>query len=274
MIAQPPTPPIRLIASDLDGTFLGRDGRPSPANRDAVFQAAAVGVPTVFATGRPSRWLDQPLASVRDANPLVITSNGGAVADLHRGETLRAYPLDPATATAVVADIRTALPGASFAVEYTNEWGREERYFLDADFKEAGTITDAPALLARGDVIKLLVRADLPTTDLMARVSPVVGGRLNVTFSIVSQSGFLEMSRPGVSKASTLLVLLDEFGIDPADVAAFGDMPNDLPLLDLVGHPFVMDNAHPSVKARGYPVCGHHDESAFAVTVRGLLGLS
>ena len=47
----------RLIATDLDGTFLDPNGEVSPVNASAVLRAAELGVPFVVATGRPSRWL-------------------------------------------------------------------------------------------------------------------------------------------------------------------------------------------------------------------------
>lgn len=257
----------------MDGTFLGADGIPSQANCDAVLAAADLGVPTIFATGRPARWL-QPLDLVRAAYPAAITSNGAMVIDLARDEILHVFPLDTAVTADVIHDVRSALPEARFAVEYVMGWGREQGYpphwHQDADI----ILPEAEDLLSHGTVVKLLIRCELPTSELMARVAPAISDRLTVTFSVDSDFGFLEVSPPGITKASTLSVVLGEMGISPADTAGFGDMPNDLAMLDLVGHPFVMDNAHPMLKQRGYPVCGHHADSAFATTVADLLGLS
>ena len=57
------------------------------------------------------------------------------------------------------------------------------------------------------------------------------------------------MSAPGVSKASALAELCDEHGIGAADVVAFGDMPNDLPMLTWAGRSYAVANAHPEVLA-------------------------
>jgi len=265
--------PVRLIVTDLDGTFLGSDGMPSQANCDAVFEAASVGVPTIFATGRPARWL-QVLDRIQDAHPLVIASNGALVVDLVQRTVIDTFPLDIPTTTDVITDVQTALPGAAFAVEYVHGWGRDQLFPIAPDKVEAEVIVHQPQdLLVRDEPIKLLIRSGMPTLDLMAQVAPIVEGRLNLTFSVVQSSGFVELSRPDVSKGSTLATLLDQWAIPPQDVAAFGDMPNDLDMLDLVGHPFVMGNGHEVLKQRGFPVCGHHDESAFATTVTELLGL-
>lgn len=280
MTTSPPFPaPIRLIATDLDGTFLDADAKPSQANCDVVYQAARVGVPVVFATGRPSRWLNT-LDPLRPAHPLAITSNGAAIVRLGDPEPLKTFPLDVPTTAAVIADVRHAVPEAAFAVEYIHGWGRDSHYQLPpeadkVDPTEADFITDdTDDLLAWQPPIKLLIRNGRGTLELMAAVAPVVGDRLNTTFSVVSAAGFLELSRLDVSKASTLAIVLDDLGIAPAAVAAFGDMPNDLPMLEMAGYPFIMDNAHDSLKQMGFPTCGHHDDSAFATTVRRLLGLS
>jgi hypothetical protein len=51
---------------------------------------------------------------------------------------------------------------------------------------------------------------------------------------------------PGVSKGHALQLVLDELAIDTADCLAFGDGQNDIELLQTVGHPRVMANAHPA----------------------------
>jgi len=272
MNEQVPTNKIRLIATDMDGTFLGTDGLPSRANCDAVYRAAEAGVPTVFATGRASRSL-QPLDGVRNAHPLVIASNGAMILNLEKDTIIHCSPLDPSMAMRVAHDIRTTVPGITFAVEYLRTWGREELYPLTW-YAEAEVIAPVEELLTRDTVVKLLVRAPIPTPDLMAVVAPVVNDRLTVTFSAVLESGFLEISSLGVTKASALQQVLTDLDVPASDVAAFGDMPNDLAMLELVGHPFVMGNGHESLKKRGFPICGDHDDSAFGVTVTEILGLS
>ena len=75
-------------------------------------------------------------------------------------------------------------------------------------------------------------------------------GRLVITWS--SATSLLEISAPGVTKASTLALLCADLGIDAADVIAFGDMPNDLPMLGWAGTSYAMADAHPTVdRGRG-----------------------
>jgi hypothetical protein len=68
----------------------------------------------------------------------------------------------------------------------------------------------------------------------------------------------LEMSAIGVSKASTLAELAAERGIVAAEVVAFGDMPNDVPMLRWAGLGYAMTDGHPEALAaadRTAPPC-------------------
>lgn len=68
-------------------------------------------------------------------------------------------------------------------------------------------------------------------------VVPVTSGHLSMDFIL-----------PGVHKASGLLRLMDRWGLERAQVAAFGDSANDIEMLQLAGHGFAMLNATPEVK--------------------------
>src|SRR5215210_2869100 len=83
-----------LIATDLDGTFLSPDGSVSEENFAAVVAAEAAGIPLLFATGRPVRWLDV-IRELPGAHPMVIASNGAALYDLGSGTLIDRVCIDP-----------------------------------------------------------------------------------------------------------------------------------------------------------------------------------
>lgn len=66
---------------------------------------------------------------------------------------------------------------------------------------------------------------------------------------LVTHSGapFVEISLAGVDKASALAALAGERCISAEEVLAFGDMPNDLPMLLWSGRRVAVANAHPEV---------------------------
>ncbi|RCK69411.1 HAD family phosphatase [Desertihabitans brevis] len=261
----------RLVVSDLDGTFLSPDGTVSDLNRQAVADALAAGIEVVFATGRPIRWL-QVVADLGLPNSVVVASNGAMLYDVARDEVLSSSPIEPEVLAAVVRDIAEAVPGSRFATEQGATFNVGEGYHLRGD--GAGDVRRLPAaeLVAVPGAVKLLVQQpDLDPDELSARVRPVVGERLTVTHSAADGTGLLELSAPGVTKASALAHWCAGRGITPDEVAAFGDMPNDRAMLSWAGRPHVMAEAHPSLSDLRATVIGSNADSAVGRTLRGWL---
>lgn len=271
---------IRLIASDLDGTLLDPSGRIAAADADALREASAAGVRIVIATGRPLRWL-APLEAIADVRPLVIVSNGAAVWDLQRQRLDRTDPLDRTLVAALAEELRAHVPELVFGLEEGARFASEEGWTGHApdhartrEQEDAVTVRGPlPTLLAtERTVLKLLAsHPDADPDALVERARAIVGERAIVTHSVTSgRRALLEISAAGVSKAVTLARLCAEHGIAAAEVAAFGDMPNDAEMLAYAGRPFVMANAHPALRAR-FPVIGGNHEAGVGTQVRALL---
>jgi len=257
-----------LVATDLDGTFLGAEGLAHPGNLDAAHAITDAGIEFVVATGRPRRSLEA-LQSLRELNPIVICSNGASIGRLAAPEPEMIHPIDPA----LVHDFAARLPRAlevSFAVEFTHEWGHEANFPRIPD--RDAVVAPLSELLEREPVLKLLVHTRRACTeDLAAVVTEAVGDGLTCTFSWSADHGTVELSAPGVNKGAALAEVIADLGLDPADCAAFGDMPNDLDMLRLVGWPFVMAGSHPTMFDHGFTVIGHHHEGAVGEQLRRYL---
>jgi hydroxymethylpyrimidine pyrophosphatase-like HAD family hydrolase len=81
------------------------------------------------------------------------------------------------------------------------------------------------------------------------------------------------MSGHGVTKASTLAMVCRERGIVPEEVVAFGDMPNDLPMLEWAGTAYAMANAHPMVRELADRVAPSNEEDGVAAVLTELFDL-
>ena len=227
MAATSPSITPRLIVSDLDGTFLSSTGSVSAENSAAVLSAQEAGIPVLFATGRPARWLDV-IADLPGAHPMVIVSNGAALYDLGSREMVDCTTIAPETAQASIDAIRQAVPDAVFALESGLRFGYEPAYqtWTDGDFPEdealfCGTVEE---ILAADAYLKLLVRSEsLGADQLLALVAAAVADRLTVTHSQASGLGLAEISAPGVSKAAMLKRYCARLQIPAEQVAAFGD---------------------------------------------------
>jgi hydroxymethylpyrimidine pyrophosphatase-like HAD family hydrolase len=71
-------------------------------------------------------------------------------------------------------------------------------------------------------------------------------------------------SAAGVTKASTLKAVCAEHGFGADDVVAFGDMPNDLPMLAWAARSFAVGNAHPDVLQAVDEVTASNDDDGVA----------
>jgi hypothetical protein len=84
--------------------------------------------------------------------------------------------------------------------------------------------------------------------------------------------GYVELTAPGVDKATGLAVVAHQLDVDPAEVLAFGDMPNDVPMFRWAGWRRVaVANAHPEVLALADEVTLSNDDDGVAVWLERML---
>ncbi len=270
----PPRPRSRprLVASDLDGTLIRTDQTVSDRTRAALARVEEAGSVLVLVTGRPPRWMP-PVVEATGHRGLAVCANGALVYDLHTERVVRSHLIDADAAAEVVAALRRDVPGVAFAVEkgpvdgLPGGFGREEVYVPRYD---TGGVEVAPVEeLFAGGAVKMLVRHEqMGSDELLAAARQSLGALAEATHS--STDGLLEISASGISKASGLASLADEHGIDAADVVAFGDMPNDLPMLTWAGHAVAMANAHEEVKAAADEVTASNDDDGVALVLERL----
>lgn len=270
-----------LIATDLDGTLLDAAARVSPRTRAALAAVWRAGITTVFCTARPPRWL-HPLQDAVGSHGIAICANGAFVYAVEERQVLRATGIDPGVVADIVRDVRRAVPGAGFAAERITGLHADDR-FLAIAASDATRLrlsggdeieVRGPIEQVTGTIGKLLVRlppgAGPGSAEESVRViTAVVGERASVSFS--GAAGLAEIGPAGVSKASTLASWCAARGIPPHRVWAFGDMPNDLPMLRWAGRSFAVANAHPEVLASATDQIGHHDADAVAEVLETLI---
>jgi len=250
------------VATDLDGTIVRSDGTISARTRRALARVEESGAVLVLVTGRPPRWMP-PIVAALGHRGLAICANGAVVYDLHTGVVVRHSLMSAESATDVIEALRRDLPGIAFAVErHDTGFGHEPSYRPRWDSSDPLSIAPVEQLVVDG-VVKLLARHDgLDADALLDAAHRSVGSLGTLTHS--SMDGLLEISATGVSKATGLASLAEEHGVDPADVVAFGDMPNDLPMLAWAGRGFAVANAHPEVLAAADEVVGSNDADGVA----------
>lgn len=259
-----------LVATDLDGTLVRSDGSVSAYTAEVLLRVEALGIPVVFVTGRPLRWAEEVFEHVGE-HGLAVVGNGALVWDVARHRAHLQRPIEPELGLAMCEVLRAAIPGSAFGVETMDGLGLEPEFVERHRVPEGARRAPVAELFDR-PVLKLLARhEELSPQEFWDAAEAVVQGRLTITWS--SSTALLEISGPGVTKASTLALLCADLGVDAADVVVFGDMPNDLPMLAWAGTAYAMANAHPTVLEAATHTAPTNDEDGVATVLTGLLDL-
>ena len=263
---------MRLVASDLDGTIVGPDNRISDRTVQAFRNCVRAGIEVVFVTGRPPRWLG-PLSDPLGHEGTVICSNGAITYDLGAGRVLKAHALSLPELFAAAAIIRGLYPSVRFAAETVDGFHLGPD-FLDPGVELPGAVVPAPlesSLTESDTVVKFLARVDGTSPDeFLATVAPAVAHLVSATHS-APRVAMLEMSLHGLNKAVTLADYAASRDIDPADVVAFGDMPNDVQMLRWAGCGYAMASGHPDALAAADRVAPAFADDGVAQVLEDLL---
>jgi Cof subfamily protein (haloacid dehalogenase superfamily) len=239
-----------MIATDVDGTLLNGEERVTPRTRAVVRAAVDAGAQFVLATGRPPRWIG-PIVDALGLAPMSVCANGAVIYDPSTDRILSARTLS-AEQLAVLAEIALrVIPGAGLAVERVGRSAHDtatpqfvsspgyEHAWLNPDNTEVSVedLLSAPA-------VKLLIRkAGARSADMAAALVEHIGIEGDLTYS--TNNGLIEVVPLGISKATGVEEVARPLEIAAEDIVAFGDMPNDVPMLRWAGLGVAMGNAHP-----------------------------
>ncbi len=161
--------------------------------------------------------------------------------------------------------LRRACPDLGLALEWGAAMQAETAY--RAAPESVGDVLD---VLGDGyPVLKVMARSSrLAPAALAELINAECGGDLHAS---VSGAPFAEIAARGVDKSAALARLCAALGIAPNEVIAFGDAPNDLPLLAWAGRGVAVANADPAVAALADEITLSNDEDGVAAVLERLL---
>lgn len=263
----PAIAPVRLLACDLDGTLCLPDGTVSDRTRAALRAAVAAGVAVVLVTGRPPRFVERAAGQTGVEGP-VICSNGAVVYDWAADEVLDARTMPPHEFVDTVGIVRTTVPAVALAIEWGTTFSFEQR-FAELIGRDGIPVVDDVLGHDGSSPHKLLaIHAELDQEALAAALTPPLADQLTVTHSGLP---FVEMGPHGVTKATGLASWCAQQDVRAEEVVAFGDMPNDIPMLRWAGWGVAMGNGHVETLEAADEVTATNDEDGVAIVVERLL---
>jgi Cof subfamily protein (haloacid dehalogenase superfamily) len=254
---------IGLVGIDVDGTLVGKSGEVSPRVWEAAQLARTKGIRLALCSGRPAFGLALDYARKLDTVGWHAFQNGASIVHLATKES-RSVALPPAAVKEFISQARASgnvlelYNDQGWVTESTTTWAEEHAKLLGVKFEPRpfesldGAAVRAQWLLTP-EQAKQFMSQPHPGLEAAQSTSP-----------LMPDTQFVGFTREGVSKASAMRTIAEQYGVDMQDVMYVGDSGNDLSALRVVGHPVAMGNAQPAVLQAARQTVGHADEGGVA----------
>jgi len=275
-------PPIRLLATDIDGTLLNPQFQISEGDLAALRRAHAAGIEIVLVTGRRHTFA-LPIAQQLGFDLWLISSNGAVTRSL-AGETFHRDMMPAETCRRLcqamqefrgntVLTFDTEAKGA-IVLEHMDELSASIRRWLEKNMEyiefvvpiERALVTDpvqamfCGSMARMGDALNALQSAGMEGAVTILR-----------TEYPARDLSMIDVLNAGCSKGYALERWAAHRGYRREEVMAVGDNHNDVEMLEFAGYPVIMGNACEELRGRGWTVTRGNDECGVAAVVDGIV---
>ena len=243
---------IKCIALDLDRTTLNAQGKLSKANEEAIRKAVAKGIHVCIASGRAFDTLPQDVVSIPGIE-YAITSNGAAVYRIQDKQCLRSYVLTEQSVKKILEltkDFPVTYEGFIRGTAYAAKEYIEDPVKFGATEHAVAYVQSTRHL--QDDIVSFLKQHDdeLDSMDIVVKdeaqkqkVIEVLKAEVEDIYITSSISQLVEISYKDAGKRSGVKFITEYLGLNPKQVAAFGDADNDIDMLEYAGCGIAMENA-------------------------------
>ncbi len=235
---------IKCMALDMDGTVLQDGGVLSGENKAALLYAADKGVKLIVASGRafgtlPKEILEMPGVSY------AITSNGSSIYEADTGKLVHGFVLTPDSVEKLLQAT------ADDPVTY-------EVFVGGQPYADAAYVKDPVGHGAAKSAVDYIQSTRKPMADILGFIQDHIG-ELESVAVIVGDAGLkqeitkkldeqvpdiyitssvpqlIEVSYKGTGKHTALAYMAEKLGLEPSEIAAFGNADNDAEMLAFAG---------------------------------------
>ena len=240
---------IRLIATDLDGTLLEKDGKLPEGIFEVIEELRQKGIWFAAASGRQYGNLARLFAPVSEQMAFICENGAYCVV---RGNDAGTIALSSEVANEIISDIQKMHMNPLISGKHTcYMFDTNRKYTDDIVYRLRNTVTIISSLSDISEpILKISGQIDSGVADLAPELIRKWGNRLTAT---VSGRDWFDFTI--ANKGMGIKALVDYLGINKEEVVAFGDNFNDESMLDYVGYPFIMEQAHPQLHKDGYHTC-------------------
>jgi Cof subfamily protein (haloacid dehalogenase superfamily) len=258
---------IKLVIADVDGTLVTKDKTLTPATCAAVDRLRAAGIAFTITSGRPPRGMAKLIEPLRLTAP-VAAFNGGVYVKADLTTVLAQHAIPTAVARAAVDDLQRS--GLDVWLYDCVHWyvtrpggPRVAREMSNVGFSPT-VIRDVHDVL--DGAIKIVGVSE--DEDLLARGEAALAERLGAQATAARSSfAYIDVTHPDANKGMVIREAAGLLHVPLEDVAAIGDMPNDMPMLEAAGMGIAMGNASDEVRHVARHVTRTNEEDGFAHAV-------
>ena len=240
---------LRLIATDLDGTLLEKDGKLPEGIFEVIAELQNKGICFAAASGRQYGNLARLFAPVADQMAFICENGAYCVV---KGMDAGTIALSSEDAKEVIDDIQKMEMNVLISGKHTcYMFDSNRKYTDDIVYRLRNTVTIISSLKEISEpILKISGQIDCGVADLAPEFIRKWGKRLTAT---VSGRDWFDFT--AANKGMGMQSLMEHMGIQKEEVTAFGDNFNDETMLDCVGHPFIMAHAVEALHKPQYHTC-------------------
>jgi Cof subfamily protein (haloacid dehalogenase superfamily) len=279
---RPKPGPIRLLASDIDGTLLNPQFQISPDDLEALRRAHASGIEIVLVTGRRHSFA-LPIARQLGFDLWLISSNGAITRSLagetfHRDLMPRQLCRELVTAmqdfrghTVLTFDKQSK---GAIVLEHLEALNISIRRWLEKNMQYIDFIIPLEQALVTDPVQAMFCGSmDRMAQALRALEATGMGNRITILRTEYPERdlSMIDILNAGCSKGHALSRWAAHRGYGREQVMAIGDNHNDVEMLEFAGHPVIMGNACAELRSRGWSVTLANDNCGVAAAVADLI---
>jgi Cof subfamily protein (haloacid dehalogenase superfamily) len=268
-----------LIVSDIDGTFLGKEGRIVQRNVEAIKAFCAGGGRFTFATGRHHHHLIEAIPMLSEIiNAPAIVANGAYLYDCLSRELIAESFMDTDLTLKALQFARANYPSVGFRASTPQGIltdGRTDymRRYVNYCHEKLPYVVEVapPERWIQRLWYKVVFRGACEDLDaLNADLQKQFGGQFEYN---KSSETFFEIQKAGINKGTMLHVLQKSYAaVSGQEIKTYGvgDYENDLTMLRAADVAVCPSNAHPEVKRVADLVLCDHDEGVIADLIERL----
>lgn len=273
---------IRLVATDLDGTFLKNDRSISENNLEALKILGRQNITRVAATGRNLKKVKQVL-SAETPFDYIVYSSGAGIFDWNHGRQLFTQNISAQTVKILIEKcVSQKLNFFAFQAAPENhlhfyyKGGEDCEEFERYVFHNNSFATQLiPSSFPETELCQLLViiREDENQFQKLKSEIEVISDEVRVIRSSSPVTkGFIwvEVFHRSVSKGNGVQHICNLLNISKDKTLGIGNDYNDFDLLDFTAHSFLTENAPNEIKHL-YPVVSSNDNDAFAKVIQPIV---